>query len=504
MNMIVKILLESTIILSVFYIIYLLFQTNDKNFRFTRIYLIGSSFLAILLPQLNFPILSGGTLNDPIPIVIHDAIQLPEIIISNSDALHNSVGLDLSAGNILLILYLMGFIFFLGKFLYEMFQLLIFVYRNSDRVEKRSFYKLIPTGGRIPTSSFFNYLFWDDTVKLTLKEKEQIIRHEEGHISQYHSFDILYLELLRIIFWFNPFIHGYRKAIASVHEYLADDYAMAQNFDPQYLGLLARQILRSSNLSLNNHFSKSQTLKRIRMIKSDHRRSPLLHWSISLVIAGIMFYFFACETDASLGNINTGADKFPVIENVQIITPAEISPASYRRTVSEWIEKNADKSFVILSSPSPQISMNSIYSVGDWVIPSHYIDENEGSSMLYAIASYEPGFRLNKPEQEEIFTQADTPPTPQDGIDSFFQFVMKNLRYPEEARMKGIEGKVFVEFVVTESGSVDQVKVIRGLHPACDAEAMKVISESPDWIPGYKDGKPVNVKMVLPLTFALN
>ncbi|MBR9998154.1 MAG: hypothetical protein KFF73_04245, partial [Cyclobacteriaceae bacterium] len=346
MNSIIKILLESTIILTAFYAIYLAFHANDKNFRFTRIYLISSSFLAIILPQMNIPIISEGSVARLTPVFIHDAVQLPEIIISDADPGITSAGVIFSPANIILSVYLIGFSYFLVKFLYEIFTLLFFIRNNKDKVEQKSFYKIVKTGGRIPTSSFFNYLFWDETMKFSQKEKEQIMRHEEGHISQFHSYDILYLELLRIVFWFNPFIHSYRRAIATVHEYLADAYVMDQNRDHQYLGLLARQVLRSCHLSLNNHFSKSQTIKRIKMINSDHRRSPLLRWGMSLAIVGIMFYFFACETNDTFNGINSVAKKFPHIGNTEIIIPAEIETASYRETVQEWIVKNTDRSHV--------------------------------------------------------------------------------------------------------------------------------------------------------------
>ncbi|MBR9999985.1 MAG: energy transducer TonB, partial [Cyclobacteriaceae bacterium] len=208
--------------------------------------------------------------------------------------------------------------------------------------------------------------------------------------------------------------------------------------------------------------------------------------------------------------------KFPHIGNTEIIIPAEIETASYRETVQEWIVKNTDRSHVIISSPAPQETLNRIFSAGDWEITSHYIDENAGSSRLYAIVCYEPGYRLRDPDREgnsiagetanmdNNFMKADQQPIPQGGMETFFHYIMNNLKYPEESRVQGIEGKVFVEFVVTKTGDVDQVKVIRGLNIACDEEAKRVVNQSPDWTPGYKDGQPVDVRMVLPITFQLN
>jgi periplasmic protein TonB len=85
----------------------------------------------------------------------------------------------------------------------------------------------------------------------------------------------------------------------------------------------------------------------------------------------------------------------------------------------------------------------------------------------------------------------------------FYKHVMKNLRYPVEARMKGIEGKVFVEFVVNTDGSLE-VTGISGIGGGCDLEATRVVQTSPKWTPGKNKGVAVRQQLTLPITFALN
>ena len=83
------------------------------------------------------------------------------------------------------------------------------------------------------------------------------------------------------------------------------------------------------------------------------------------------------------------------------------------------------------------------------------------------------------------------------------KFLQKNIVYPHQARRMGIEGRVFVEFVVGVDGGISQVKVLKGLGAGCDKEAMRVIQKSPKWIPGKQRGKSVRVRMVVPLKFSL-
>jgi len=90
------------------------------------------------------------------------------------------------------------------------------------------------------------------------------------------------------------------------------------------------------------------------------------------------------------------------------------------------------------------------------------------------------------------------------GMQKFLEYVGKKMKYPLQARRLGIEGKVFVQFIVERDGSITDVQAIRGIGAGCDEEAMKVIRESPKWNPGKQRGRAVRVRMVIPITFMLN
>lgn len=104
---------------------------------------------------------------------------------------------------------------------------------------------------------------------------------------------------------------------------------------------------------------------------------------------------------------------------------------------------------------------------------------------------------------EEIFTIVEDQPAPQGGMGAFYQYVAKKLKYPNQARRMGIEGKVFVQFVVDKDGTITDVQAVKGIGAGCDEEAVRVISSSPKWKPGKQRGRPVKVRMILPITFKL-
>jgi len=89
------------------------------------------------------------------------------------------------------------------------------------------------------------------------------------------------------------------------------------------------------------------------------------------------------------------------------------------------------------------------------------------------------------------------------GLDALMKFLSKNVRYPEEASKLGIEGRVVVRFIVNKTGIVSDVEVIRGLDPACDQEAIRVIKMMPKWIPGKLKGRTVPVYFMLPIKYQL-
>lgn len=107
-------------------------------------------------------------------------------------------------------------------------------------------------------------------------------------------------------------------------------------------------------------------------------------------------------------------------------------------------------------------------------------------------------------DENKIFTVVEQQPEFQGGYEAMMNFLKKNIRYPASARRMGVDGTVYVSFVVSKDGSISEVKVIRGLSADLDKEAVRVVSMMPPWRPGKQNGKPVFVRFVLPIKFKLN
>lgn len=104
---------------------------------------------------------------------------------------------------------------------------------------------------------------------------------------------------------------------------------------------------------------------------------------------------------------------------------------------------------------------------------------------------------------DEIFTIVENQPMPKGGYKVFYDYVGQNLKYPAKASRMGIEGRVFVEFIVEKDGSLTDIKVVKGIGGGCDEEAISVIANAPKWNPGKQRGNAVRVRMVMPIMFKL-
>ena len=129
--------------------------------------------------------------------------------------------------------------------------------------------------------------------------------------------------------------------------------------------------------------------------------------------------------------------------------------------------------------------------------PTIVNQESEGPIVMPVIVHQE------KEEIEEIFTRVEDPPSFPGGDAARVEFINRTIRYPTIAQQSGIQGTVFVAFVVNRDGQIVDVEVVRGVHESLDREAIRVIQAMPPWKPGKQHGKPVRTRFTLPIRFTL-
>jgi protein TonB len=124
------------------------------------------------------------------------------------------------------------------------------------------------------------------------------------------------------------------------------------------------------------------------------------------------------------------------------------------------------------------------------------------SDMIFA--NDETGIILEEAEEEEIYSVVEVPPSYTGGEEKLMEYLTTNISYPDKAKEKMIEGIVYISFIVNEDGSISDVKVLKSLESSCDKEALRVVKNMPNWIPGKMKNKKVPVQYNLPIKFKIS
>lgn len=185
----------------------------------------------------------------------------------------------------------------------------------------------------------------------------------------------------------------------------------------------------------------------------------------------------------------------------------------YEATVADLIQRRADvfeetievPPTDIPPPPPPQVQAPVIVEVPDEEEIEEDIQVNLDIEVSQDTKVEEVQVKVEevKEESDEIFTIVEESAAPKGGMAAFYKYVGDKMKYPPQARRMGIDGKVFVEFVINKDGSITDVKAVKGIGAGCDEEAVRVVQSAPAWTPGKQRGKPVKQRMVLPITFKL-
>lgn len=269
-------ILKASIALAVFYTIYELFLKRETFFQLNRIYLVSSLLLAFLIPAL--PVASPFKTAAPEPAT--DLSSLP-----------SSASRAFGPADLLPFLYWAGVVLFLLRFGLQLARLRGVVRRNGIR--RLGGAKIVPVNRCFPPFSFLDIIFLNEGLARD-GNLSRILAHEEVHIRQQHTLDVLLMEIVLILQWFNPFVWPYKKALQATHEYLADSEVVAQGFSSvKYQLLMFEQHVGASLFEFGNNFKRSQIKRRIMMLskaKSPNAAKLKLLLALPLVAALVLAF----------------------------------------------------------------------------------------------------------------------------------------------------------------------------------------------------------------------
>ena len=282
MNNIALYLLQSSICLIVFYVIYWFFLRKDTFFNVNRFLLTGSIVFSLTMPLFDFSLSKG---------MVGSYYYILESIDITANG--NSIsGWNINFNQLLATVYITGFIIFSLRFLVQLLQIYFLVKRYG--ITSREGLKFVFLDRTYNPFSFFDIIFLNKK-DIHKDDIDSIVAHEHVHVKQMHTVDLMIIELATIILWFNPFVWFYRYSIETLHEFLADEGVVLNGFDKiNYQKLMLAQCVGVQVNNLTNNFNHSLIKRRIQMLsKSKSKKAALLKMLIILPITLFLTILFA-------------------------------------------------------------------------------------------------------------------------------------------------------------------------------------------------------------------
>ena len=402
--------------IALFYAFYKLFCQRDTFFQWRRIALLSFLGISFLYPLLD---IQDWVMEQP---AIYELADYYTVLMNTEEVTAAPVAYEAPQRPDLLTiftyLYYIGVIVMSVRFIIQLASICHIrwkgqaVYLNGQRI--------ISLPSEANPFSFFGWIFLY-LPQLEEESQEEILMHEQTHARQWHSVDVIVSEIANIVCWFNPFSWLLKGEIRLNLEYLADNQvAQTLNDSKQYQYHLLGLAHTNSKTGLYNNFNVSQIKHRIIMMNKKRTRT----------VGRIKYALFAPLAAALL-----------LVSNISC-TSTEKQESSTETTESRAVEG-------------------------------------------------------------EVFQVVEEMPEFPGGMGECMKFLSKNIKFPAQAAENGIQGRVIIQMVVTKEGDIAEAKVVRGVDPLLDAEALRVINSMPKWKPGKQRGEAVNVKYTIPVMFKL-
>jgi len=531
-----------TIYWTILFLSYHFFLKKETFFRYNRWYLLLGLVLGIIIPLVNWSAW-----------FTHQPESLGQIYVAPIQ--YQVYQLDIYAASslttpwwqiLLKWIYISGALvagFKLVKGIQEIISL-----RRHATIKPKNGYNLILTEKLHIPFSFLDSIYWSRELYEESGVDQRIMAHEEQHVSSLHSLDILFIEILAVVFWFHPLVYLYRKELKEVHEYEADAAACVLGSKKEYGQLLLHQAQSGLQLALANHFFYSQLKNRFKMMtRKPSTRTALLKYLIALPVIGIAALIFSFSIhEKELNNHNS--ETIPV----DTITPTPpdrpvpppppppppLPPQPPLPGIGEVLQTD-DGSFTIKETHILYVNDEKIGRLSSELIDEYsqkgpwkfaYYSTNAArekwgnhlDGKVYSLTSYdatEESIASHDPEVYRIVEKMPRFPGCDDmegsetekkqcADNKMLDYLYSNLRYPEAAAREGIEGVVVASFIVEKDGSLSDIKAVRSPDNSLEKEAIRMIRLMNDsgkkWTPGEQNGQKMRDEFLLPIKFQLN
>ena len=426
----------------------------------------------------------------------------------------------------------------------------------------------LPTGTRVcvvdaPVVPFS----WMHTVVLSRADWQllspSILVHEEAHVRHRHSYDVVVVEMLTALQWFNPVVWFLRQELRTLHEYEADASVLSHGFDEsQYIHLLMQKATGIQACALANGIGPHRTKKRILMMlqPKSHRRAwlkalyivPVALASLAMTaktvvdydipsptgtqepvvrvcndshrgeyyqirnMKGVKFYHngkeetipgdrsIALETSKTTLQCNGVVIEQMKLSNIPVGALKEIrlDEVAPDRFVANFITEETGKTVILVNGY--RVTQGQVDSLKKEDISYVDVIGNKDFCKKYDPEADNVVIIQTKEYGDPVFEKCDQMPQFPGGDAKLMEFIAENIKYPAEATERGLQGTILVNFIVEKDGSISNVKALDGGEKVLSDEAVRVVKTMPRWKPGKQQGEVVRCRFTVPVIYRLN
>ena len=515
--------LKVAVLIAVFYMFYRLMLARETFHHVNRIVLLATAVTSYILPLC--VITTHQTVVMPMPVI---DVELGSAVIDDATP-------DTPLWQIALpILYIIGVVATLANTFWSLFRIIRLITHSEQHPQADGTTICVTGNAALAPFSWMHYIVMNRS-DYAIRDAA-ILTHERGHIRLRHSWDLLLVDTLTALQWFNPAMWMLRSDLRAIHEYEADGAVLSQGINArQYQYLLITKAVSISGYSLANGISHSTLKNRITMMlhKKSNRTSllkllalvPIVGLALALNARTVTHYVYdepqkqqPVKKGVKAGTIKINGQAIKVVENNKHVTfQTVLMPDSYPMDgvpvevvvdgkVIQTTETDA-KGKVTLTPPIGA----TVRFITKMIEEDPYSDEVTETADVREVEITEAMVAQSGIKtvafgstEEKAFDVVEQMPEFPGGVKALLDYLNKNVCYPQQAFNAGIEGRVIVTFVVGKDGSVRSAKLVKSVDPALDNEALRVINAMPNWTPGRQNGKAVAVKYTVPISFHLD
>ena len=520
-------ILKASLCLAVFYLFYRALMGKETFHRFNRLALLSLLVLSCLLPAIEVTVSEAPGMGQAFVSLEEMMVPVPEdeVILDESSA-------ALSWKEAMLLVYVLGILFFLTRHLWS-FARMVALLRTSHKERLDGGITLFVHRQQIAPFSWMKLIAVSEAD--LAENREAILAHERAHIANRHSWDLLLAEICAFFQWFNPAAWLLKQELQTVHEYEADEWVIRHGIDAKtYQLLLIKKAVGAKLYYMANSLNQSSLKKRITMMmKKKSNPWARMKYAFVLPLAAVTVAAFARPEVSNrldeISSVNTDllvqslqdktvkvtgqvleADTKQPVPGVTVIVRGTVNgmmtdvdgkftfPKLAEGDVLQFSYVGLQTQTVVVKDEKPLtvLMKENIQPMEELVVVGYADDDSDAEQKVVENPK-------EAPQEEVIFTIVEEMPQYPGGIQAAMAFFAQNIKYPVSAQKAKIEGSVTVQFVVGTDGSVRNPKVVRGVNPELDAEALRVVGIMPKWTPGKQRGKAVPVSYNLPVRFRL-